>query len=148
MGVGRQKGLMGEGGGEKSSFIQVLSKHQESKRNHVTFVCLRISPDVSWSQSACSTQPKQKAPIHHPCQPSTPAAQPKQSLRNTAAIPSPSSLLCALSSPEIFHSLTLRSFLPCPQTQLHFTTPPTPTPRSSQPYTTTRPQPSTAPTIE
>jgi hypothetical protein len=60
-----------EKNGSDSSFVRVLSKHQESKRNHVTFVCLRISPDVSWSQSACSTQPKQKAPIHHPCQPST-----------------------------------------------------------------------------
>jgi hypothetical protein len=67
--------------GSDSSLVRILDckrpKHQESKRNHVTlYSSASISPHLT-SVAKCM-QPKQKTA--HPCQPSTPAAQPTQSL--------------------------------------------------------------------
>ena len=131
MGVGRQKGLTREGGEEKSSFVRVLSKHLDSKKDHVTFLCLRISPDVR-SQSACSiAQPKQKALIHHhPCQPSTPAAQPNPT--SHYEIPPPYHLPHPCSAPcqvlQYFIHLHCAPSLPANSTSQH------------QPYANTPPK--------
>ena len=83
---GREKMVLTPPSSE-SSTVKTL-KHQESKRNHVTlYSSASISPHLT-SVAKCM-QPKQKTA--HPCQPSTPAAQPTQSLptryrRNTTCL--------------------------------------------------------------